>query len=152
MQHVGSRQYFLFDCHGSLLIPQSLRSESLHRLRSTVNDPSLAGFVLGVSESRWYSICYVVMGVQNHLAFKELQEGVLEGDIVPQYRLIRLGSKRRRITDWGTSKAYNAQILGAPRVHSRYKSSTRLGWQTELGNSVAVRARRVRMVVIACTD
>jgi len=35
-----------------------------------------------------------------------------------------------------------------PRVHSRYKSSTRLRWWTELVDTVAARARRVGIVVM----
>lgn len=35
-----------------------------------------------------------------------------------------------------------------PRTHSRYKSSTRLRWCTELIDEVAARARRVGIVVI----
>ena len=35
-----------------------------------------------------------------------------------------------------------------PRIHSRYKSSTRLRWCTEPVDEVAARARRVGIVVI----
>jgi len=35
-----------------------------------------------------------------------------------------------------------------PRIHSRYKSSTRLRWWMEFVDTVAARARRVGIVVI----
>ena len=35
-----------------------------------------------------------------------------------------------------------------PRIHSRYKSSTRLRWWMEVLDTVAARARRVGIVVI----
>ena len=39
-----------------------------------------------------------------------------------------------------------------PRIHSRYKSSTRLRWWMEFVDTVATRARRVGIVVIGLSS
>ena len=48
----------------------------------------------------------------------------------------------------GESRQNAEESIRTPRIHSRYKSSTRLRWCTELVDEVAARARRVGMVVI----